>query len=200
MLSTPPKRRRRKEEDMGVLPCPPALFCLSCELAKEMKTDIFTKQFDEFIKYIERTGKYAGFKKSTGVGTNLTPAVLDTVSKLNAAGYTNPLEPGKLLPNNFNLGESPNFQKVMSPIMNNIDDTRQDMIKSGKDETTSTQLANIRTACKSSHSRYLSLFFFLEEIIVVTVTVTDFEYCSDRCLGRPTERKCKIHACCIRSV
>lgn len=83
--------------------------------------------------------------------------MLDTVSKLNAAGYTNQLEPGKLLPNNFHLGESPDFQKVVSPVMKNIDDTRQDMIKSGKDETTSTQLANIRTACKCSHSIFVPL-------------------------------------------
>jgi len=69
----------------------------------------------------------------------------------------------------------------------------QDMIKSGRDETTSTQLANIRTACKSLYSGYLSLFFSSGEMAVVTVTVTvavtDFKYCSDWGLGRPTEGK-----------
>ncbi|OBT99194.1 hypothetical protein VE01_02665 [Pseudogymnoascus verrucosus] len=107
---------------------------------------------------------------------NLTPDVLDTVKKLNAAGYKNQLEPGKLLPDNFNIADSPNFQKMMGPIMNNIDATRLAM----KDETGSIQLANIQVAYKSSHSQYLSPLFSLEKmaavtvIVTVTVAVTDF--------------------------
>ncbi|KFZ19307.1 hypothetical protein V502_03720, partial [Pseudogymnoascus sp. VKM F-4520 (FW-2644)] len=81
---------------------------------------------------------------TTGVGNNLAPDVVDTVRKLNAAGYTNHLEPGKMLPDDFNIGQSPNFQTMMKPVMKNIDSTRLAM----KDETASIQLNNIRVALK----------------------------------------------------
>lgn len=184
----PPKRRGEKDEHIGILLYPAALFYLAYNVAKEIEADKPTKQFDEFIKYIERTGKKTGFQGSTGVGTNLTPDVLDTVKRLNAAGYKNQLEPGKLLPDNFNIADSPNFQKMMGPIMNNIDATRLAM----KDETGSIQLNNIQVACKSSHSQYLSPLLSLEKMaavtVIVTVTeaVTDFAYCSERGLRRST--------------
>lgn len=80
--------------------------CRDCVIPSSwpLRPDIYTKQFDEFIKYIERTGQKDGFRGTTSVGNNLAPDVVDTVRELNTAGYTNQLEPRKMLPDDFNIG------------------------------------------------------------------------------------------------
>ena len=79
--------------------------------------------FDEFVNYIDK----AGLTGTTGIGTNLDPAVNDAVAGLTSAGYRNTLDGPLLLPQDIKVapGTSAPLKKILQEITPYISHARQ---------------------------------------------------------------------------
>ena len=83
--------------------------------------------FKDLAQWLQlRNKRFPGgqFVPDVGVGTDLTPDVIDTANKLRTGGYKSNWDPKKLLPASKLIGPNPNFGQIFTSIHNSVQDIR----------------------------------------------------------------------------
>ncbi len=106
----------------------PKTIAVGCQPASNNGRCYF-KDLAQWLQNRSKKNPRGQFVPDVGVGTDLTPDVIDTANKLRTGGYKSNWDPKKLLPASKLVGLNPGFGQLFKTIHNSVQDIRSTLAR-----------------------------------------------------------------------